>query len=43
MCKRDAEDLAHRTCEVLFGLQEAMGDPGDIHPQMLQNIVQFQG
>ena len=43
MCKRDAEDLAHRACEVLFGLQEAIGDPDNIHPQMLQSIAEFQG
>ena len=42
MYKKDAEALARRTCEVLFSLEEVIGDPREIHPQMLQSIARFQ-
>ena len=42
MCNRDMGDLARQTCEVLFGLEEVIGDARDIHPQLLQNITHFQ-
>ena len=35
MCRKDAEALARRTCEVLFSLEEVIGDPREIHPQVL--------